>query len=219
MAELVQEQRAAPAVGKSRLRTDARGVMAINSMQKKAAEHARSCATPRAPHQLLGLATPNETAAKRRRLPRLLSSVRFAGAGVGGLRTAQSFATLERDDARRMAMLALSRESDLVFGASMCSNPRSLFSTVIPSLLVAPPTLLAVSAFAGGAALARCEVLAFAREDYDDNALTGASVLVSFLVAFYLGYCTSHTARHRLDPPFGAMGFSDASCSYLLAAP
>jgi len=135
----------------------------------------------------------------------------------GGLKTYKSFGALERADMRRMGMLALSRDSNLVFGHQIFSNPRNIINTVIPSLVVAPPMLLAAAAFATGAVLARYGVLddwaapsaaasmpgtngnngtaaatstehAFMR-DYDNSALTGASVLISFLISFYLGYC------------------------------
>jgi len=105
-----------------------------------------------------------------------------------GLDVAHGFADLERDDAARMRMLALSRDTDLVFGSEMF-DPTALLSTVLPSLMVAPPTLLSVCSYAVGCSLARTGVLEFARDDFDTNALTGASVLVSFLIAFYLGYC------------------------------
>ena len=139
----------------------------------------------------------------------------LASASAGIISAYDSFEELERADMRRMSMLALSRDSNLVFGHQIFSNPRNIINTVIPSLIVAPPMLFAAAAFATSASLARSGMLddwearsppranlttatsaataataaLSAVRDYDASALTGASVLISFLIAFYLGYC------------------------------
>ena len=53
------------------------------------------------------------------------------------LQAYSTFEDVERDDARRMHMLALSRDSDPIFGGGVFSNPRKPLSTVVPTLLIA----------------------------------------------------------------------------------
>ena len=106
-----------------------------------------------------------------------------------GLHVYESYAEVEHDDKRRMDSLTLSRESDLVFGVTLLSNPVNIFSTVVPKLLIAPPTVLSVGSFAMAALLVRCEIVHMASSEYSDSALDGSSVLISFLISFYLGYC------------------------------
>ena len=106
-----------------------------------------------------------------------------------GLRAYSSYEAVEIDDERRMTMLALSRESDLVFGLGLLTDPKRILSTVVPRLIIAPTTLLTIASFGVAAFLARSGVIGLAVEDYDESAMDGASVLISFLISFYLGYC------------------------------
>ena len=79
--------------------------------------------------------------------------------GQDSLRAYESFEEVDESDARRMHSLALSRESDLVFGLTFFSSPRTCLSTVVPKLLVAPPTLISAVGFAVAASLARLKIL------------------------------------------------------------
>ena len=155
-------------------------------------------------HALLGLGQSGETVEDDMGTPRSKGPLGRCCAATAALRrrtqSLQAYSTfedVERDDARRMGMLALSRDSDPIFGGGVFSNPRKLLSTVVPTLLIAPTSILSALGFAIGAALARSGQLESAQDDYDEGALTGASVLISFLVAFYLGYCCVPPARAR----------------------
>lgn len=58
--------------------------------------------------------------------------------------------------------------------------------TVIPRILRSPLVYVVVSAYIAAAALARTGSWSF---DYDANALSGAGLLISFMIVFYVGYC------------------------------
>ena len=76
--------------------------------------------------------------------------------------------------------------------ARLASLPTLLFRidklphTVIPRILRSPLVYVVVSAYIAAAALARTGSWSF---DYDANALSGAGLLISFMIVFYVGYC------------------------------
>lgn len=156
---------------------------------------------------LLGLEQSKQDRAPKRRVgakSRVASLfAMFDGAGVG-LNQYRTFKDIEKADAQRMEMLALGRETTPVFcnPFSILCNPRSILSTVLPSLLIAPPTLLAAACFTCGALLGRNGLLPRGPQlsdtdpvsHHEGDALMGASVLISFLVAFYLGHENHHNS-------------------------
>ena len=58
--------------------------------------------------------------------------------------------------------------------------------TVIPRILRSPLVYVVVFAYIAAAALARTGSWSF---EYDANALSGAGLLISFMIVFYVGYC------------------------------
>lgn len=97
--------------------------------------------------------------------------------------------TVEQDK-ERLAVLRFSRETDVQWSCFKGST-YLIRRTIIPRLIRSPSLWLAFGCFALGATLARLDVLGLEEGDSGTNQTTAASVLITFMLTFYLGYCYS----------------------------
>lgn len=108
-----------------------------------------------------------------------------------GDRVYRSYQEIEEHDVQRNHFLNMTRHSSVAWSGMAGCQPRKMAYTCLPRLVRSPVLWSAVVTFAITATLTRTGVIPHERADYDESALANSELLVSLLMAFYLGYCYS----------------------------
>lgn len=107
----------------------------------------------------------------------------------GSRNTCPTFDLSCDSDVLRNDMLNDARTASAAWSGITGFLPRHITHTCLPRLLYSPVLWLALIAFATTATLTRMGVIDHAIEDYDTSVMANSDLLVSLLMAFYLGYC------------------------------
>ena len=100
-----------------------------------------------------------------------------------------SFKEIEGQDVVRNEMINDARRANFAWVGFTGFMPHNIMHTTLPQIIQSPVLYMALVSFALFATLTRLGYIDHTRADYDDTAFAQADILVSLLMAFYLGYC------------------------------